>query len=110
MKMFREVAMQKFLFSPIEDHTYSIVGYEGDEANVVIPDNYGGTKVTVICDKVFTGHSEIVSVAVPDTVTDMGEFVFEGCYNLKSIRLSSAAVFMGIYILPLRCRRNSASG
>ena len=37
--------MQKFLFSPIEDHTYSIVGYEGDEADVVIPDNFGGTKV-----------------------------------------------------------------
>lgn len=81
--------MQKFLFSPIEDHTYSIVGYEGDEADVVIPDNFGGTKVTVICDKVFAGHDEIRSVTIPDTVTDMGEFVFEGCRTLKEIRLSS---------------------
>ena len=81
--------MQKFLFSPIEDHTYSIVGYEGDEADVVIPDNFGGTKVTVICDKVFAGHDEIRSVTIPDTVTDMGEFVFEGCRALKEIRLSS---------------------
>lgn len=81
--------MKKFFFNPIEDHTYSIVGYEGDELNVLIPNNYGGTKVTVICDKVFTGHSEIASVTVPDTVTDMGEFVFESCYNLKYIKLSS---------------------
>ena len=89
--------MQKFLFNPIEDHTYSIVGYEGDEPNVVIPDNYGGTKVTVICDKVFTGHSEIVSVSVPDTVTGMGEFVFEGCYNLKNIKLSSELRYLWGY-------------
>lgn len=89
--------MQKFLFNPIEDHTYSIVGYEGDEPNVVIPDNFGGTKVTVICDKVFTGHSEIVSVTIPDTVTDMGEFVFEGCYNLKHIRLSAELRYLWGY-------------
>ena len=89
--------MQKFLFSPIEDHTYSIVGYEGDESDVVIPENYGGIKVTVICDKVFTGHSEIVSVTIPDTVTDMGEFVFEGCYNLKHIKLSSELRYLWGY-------------
>lgn len=89
--------MQDFLFGQVEDHTYSIVGYEGDEPEVIIPDNYGGTRVTVISDKVFTGHSEIVSVTIPDTVTDMGEFIFEGCYGLKHIRLSSELRYLWGY-------------
>ena len=89
--------MQKFLFSIIEDSTYSIIGYEGDEENVVIPDNYGGTKVTVISDKVFRGHTEIKSVSIPDTVTDMGEFIFEGCENLHQIILSSELRYLWGY-------------
>lgn len=89
--------MQNFLFNPVEDHTYSIVGYEGDEQIVVIPDNYGGTNVTVICDKVFAGHDEITSISVPDTVTDMGEFIFEGCYNLKHIKLPSELRYLWGY-------------
>jgi hypothetical protein len=89
--------MQKFLFSPIEDHTFSIVGYEGDEKDVVIPDNYGGIKITVLCDKVFAGHDEIESVTVPDTVTDMGEFLFDGCYNLKKIKLPCELRFLWGY-------------
>ncbi len=89
--------MQKFLFSPIEDQTYGIVGYEGDEPDVVIPDNYGGTKVTVLCDKVFAGHEEIASVTIPDTVTDMGEFVFEGCWSLRSIKLPAELRYLWGY-------------
>lgn len=89
--------MQKILFNPIEDHTYSVVGYEGDEQHIVIPDNYGGTKVTVICDKVFAGHDEIRSVIIPDTVTDMGEFIFEGCFGLKQIKLPSELQYLWGY-------------
>ena len=37
----------------------------------------------------FAGCKKLTSVTIPDTVTDMGEFVFEGCYNLKHIKLSS---------------------
>ena len=89
--------MQTFLFGQIEDNTYCIVGQEGDEKEVVVPDNYGGTKVTVICDKVFMGHDEITSVTIPDTVTDMGEFVFDGCSALKTIRLSSELRYLWGY-------------
>ena len=89
--------MQKFLFMQIEDHTFGVCGYEGDEKDVVIPDNYGGTKVTVICDKVFVGHTDIESVTIPDTVTDMGEFIFDGCENLKRIDLSSELRYLWGY-------------
>ena len=79
--------MQEFSYKLIEDNTYCITGYKGDEENVVVPDSFGGVPVTVLFDKLFKDHTEIISVHIPDTVTDLGEFVFEGCVNLRNIEL-----------------------
>lgn len=78
--------MQNFRYKLIEDYTYCVMGYQGDEAEVVIP-NHG--KVTVLFDKLFAGHKEITAVHMPDTVTDLGEFLFDGCENLRHIELPS---------------------
>ena len=81
--------MQNFIFKPNENGTSAVVGYEGNEANVRIPDSYGGGVISVIGDKLFSGHAEIELVSIPDTVTDMGEFIFDGCDNLSHIALPS---------------------
>ena len=78
--------MQEFMYKMIEDGTYCVSGYRGDEANVIIPDSNG---VTMLFDKLFKDHQEITSVHIPDTVTDIGEFVFDGCRNLRHIELPS---------------------
>ncbi|MDE7158140.1 MAG: leucine-rich repeat domain-containing protein [Clostridiales bacterium] len=79
--------MQEFTYQLIENNTFCVSGYQGDEAHVVIPDRVNGAPVTVLFDKLFRGHSEIQSVKIPDTVTDLGEFVFDGCMNLRRIEL-----------------------
>ena len=79
--------MQDFIYKPTDNGTYAVVGYQGDERDVKIPDSYGGGVISVIGDKLFSGHSEIESVSIPDTVTDMGEFVFDGCVKLRHIDL-----------------------
>ena len=76
--------MQEFYYRRVEDGTFCLTGYEGDEAEVVIPDD----KVfTILSDKVFRGHDEITSIKIPDSVTDMGEFLFDGCVNLRHLQL-----------------------
>ena len=76
--------MQEFYYRRVEDGTFCLTGYEGDEAEVIIPDD----KVfTILSDKVFRGHDEITSVQIPDSVTDMGEFLFDGCINLRQLKL-----------------------
>ncbi len=82
--------MQEFSFKMYDDETFCVVGYEGDEANVVIPAVHGSTPVTIIFDDVFKGHSEITSVTIPDTVTNIGAFAFDGCVNLRQIKLPAA--------------------
>ena len=59
--------MQDFLYKQIEDYTYCVMRYQGDEAEVVIPDN---RNVTVLFDRLFARQKEITSVHIPDTVTD----------------------------------------
>ena len=78
--------MQDFIYRPLENGTDCIVGYQGDEPDVVIPED---RKVTVLFDNLFAGHKEITSIHIPDTVTDMGEFLFDGCENLRHIELPS---------------------
>lgn len=79
--------MQEFYFKYAEDGTYCVQSYEGDEAEVVIPDVYCGKPVTILLDNLFAGHSEITSVKIPDTVTQIGGFVFDGCENLRQLTL-----------------------
>ena len=58
--------MQEFYYRRVEDGTFCLTGYEGDEAEVIIPDD----KVfTILSDKVFRGHDEITSIRIPDSVT-----------------------------------------
>ena len=103
--------MQEFYYRRVEDGTFCLTGYEGDEAEVIIPDDkvftilsdkvfltgYEGDEAeviipddkvfTILSDKVFRGHDEITSVQIPDSVTDMGEFLFDGCINLRQLKL-----------------------
>ena len=76
--------MQVFYYKSVEAGPFCVTGYEGDEAEVVIPEDH---IVTMIYDKVFRGHAEIQSIRMPDTVTDLGEFVFDGCRNLRQLTL-----------------------
>ncbi len=79
--------MQQFTFEQMIDETLCITGYEGDEAEVIVPDEIGGVTVTMLGDDVFKGHREITSVQLPDAVVFLGGFVFDGCENLHQITL-----------------------
>ena len=79
--------MQSFRYKQIDDETYALMSYRGDEAHVTIPDTYQGKPVTVVFGMVFKGHTELESVQIPDTVTDLGGFLFDGCSNLKQVDL-----------------------
>lgn len=81
--------MQEFSFQLMDDDTFCVTRYEGDEAEVTVPAFHGNTPVTILYDDLFKGHTEITSVTIPDSVTNIGSFAFDGCENLRSIRLPS---------------------
>lgn len=80
-----------------DERSYTVSGYKGNTKRVVIPDSYSGKPVTILFDKLFSGHSEIESVVIPDSVTDLGEFLFDGCMNLHHITLPPNLMFLWGY-------------
>lgn len=59
-----------------------LVKYNGSSSEITIPDN-----VTVIGKGAFK-NSKISSISMPDTITEIQEYAFFQCYDLKSVTLS----------------------
>lgn len=80
-----------FMLMGLDDYTINsgiISGYSGTETELVIPDIINGEKVKAIGASAFQGNTTITSVAIPDTVTTIGEQAFYKCTNLKELTLS----------------------
>jgi len=56
----------------------------GEEA--IIPND---RNIIIVGDDVFKGRKELVRVEFPDTISDIGGFIFDGCENLKEVKLPS---------------------
>ena len=70
-----------------ESDTYCAMTYTGHAEDVVIPPTHWGRPVSALFDNLFRGHSEIRSVSIPRTVTQIGACVFDGCSSLLHIDL-----------------------
>ena len=68
-----------------EREGYSIIGYNGDGGEVVIPSEIDGKTVTSVGDNAFSNQDKITSVTVPDSVSRIGFRSFNGCTALTSV-------------------------
>ena len=72
-----------------DDDTIDITKYRGYEAEVVVPNEIGGKKVTSIRDYTFQDRDSLTSITIPDSVTSIGTDVLSGYTSLKSITVDS---------------------
>lgn len=78
-----------------------VSGYDGPEADVVIPGDVDGEPVTMVGSYAFEDNLNLISVAIPDTVDFLGKYAFWGCRRLERAKLPAAAdslslgLFMG---------------
>ena len=79
--------MSEFLYKYVDDETYCLIKYIGNDEHVVIPDTYCGRPVTIINDDIFKGHKEIKSIKLPAGLKALGGFVFDGCESLHETEL-----------------------
>ena len=90
--------MEEFSFQlNYDEQSYTARHYHGEAEEVLIPEIFLGKPVTILFDKLFAGHTEIRSISIPDTVTDLGEFVFDGCVNLRELGLPSGLLYLWGY-------------
>ena len=68
-----------------------LLEYYGSEKNITVPSSveYDGVtnKVVRIAGYLYEGQTQLESVVIPDTITDLGLAAFKDCINLKSVTI-----------------------
>lgn len=76
-----------YVYRKLEDGSVLLWKYRGTETEITIPEELDGCPVTAV-GPAFIGNRRIVSVTMPDSVTDLWNGSFCGCIRLRQIRLS----------------------
>ncbi len=72
-----------YLFCTYDDVHY-LLGYVGDDTDLVLPENYDGYTYHII-GYAFWGRTDLTSVVVGNGVTEIHYGAFSGCTSLKSV-------------------------
>jgi hypothetical protein len=72
----------------------TITSYTGASNDVTIPSTLNGLLVTSIGSAAFY-ESGITSVTIPDSVTSIGYYAFDGCVNLSNVTIPDSVLDMG---------------
>jgi hypothetical protein len=70
----------------------TITGYSGTNLVVVIPSSTNGLPVTRIGYAAFNGGFNLISVTIPNSVTNIGGWAFSHCYGLTSANIIPESV------------------
>ena len=90
-----QIAELSFEFELDENDNYVVKRFIGDAVDVVVPEVYRGASVVAIGENAFNnenGHA-VVSVELPDSVTNIGNNAFYDCEMLETINLDGVERF-----------------
>ena len=83
-------------FLPLDDGTYAVaVGDAKYLSNIVIPATYKGKAVSTIDKNGFEGCTNLKSIKIPDSVTSIGEAAFYDCRSLTSVTIPNSVKSIG---------------
>jgi hypothetical protein len=75
--------------------TITIIGYTGSNAVVVIPDTIIGLPVSWVESYAFFNRTNLTTVTIPESVTDIGAVTFGRCGNLTGVYFGGKAPTFG---------------
>ena len=73
----------------------TITGYSGNATALYIPDEIDGHEVVAIGDRAFQNRTDLRTVMIPDSVTEIEAYSFNNCTNLSNVTLSKNLESMG---------------
>jgi hypothetical protein len=68
-----------------ENGSVTITGYTDTVSTVTIPSTIGNLPVTVIATQAFYDNTNVTSITIPGSVSNIQDYAFYGCDNLASI-------------------------
>lgn len=81
-----KITSDGYRFLQKKDHI-SILGYNGQESDLTIPDTINSLPVTTIDVSAFAHNATIETIMLPDSITQLSKSAFEGCTSLREIEL-----------------------
>lgn len=89
-------------FYPYTNHTAEIISFSGSAEEITIPAtlSFNGEEyaVTSILANAFKDNTAITSVAIPESVTSIGDYAFSGCTNLRNVTMgNNVALGTGVF-------------
>ena len=82
-----ELTCGDYTYVLLEDGGARITGYDGEDAELTVPDELDGHPVREIGDYAFSGCESLTAVTLPDSLTSIGDDAFSLCSSLTdSIR------------------------
>ena len=85
------------LTNELDGGTLEISNYAGNSATYEIPGEIDGKKVVRIGDSAFIDCTELTSVTIPDSVTDIRWRAFYNCVSLKSVTIPKSVIDIDNY-------------
>ena len=67
-----------------------MLGIENGVSEIIIPETYRGKPVTAIMSEAFRGLTELEKIFIPASVTEIGQYAFDGCENLEEAEFAVA--------------------
>ncbi len=77
------------------DNTATVIGYVGDEKELIIPVTLNGYTVNAIGNSAFGNNTLLESVSFPDGVVTIGKAAFYGCENITKLVLPASLETIG---------------
>jgi len=98
--------MPKASFHEDGDYRYGIVGnqavllaYTGSETEVTVPETLGGSPVTIIHSRAFSGLEALREVRFPETMEVISGFLFIDCPQLEAVCFPASAWSVDLFAL-----------
>jgi hypothetical protein len=94
------VAVRAQLTFTTNNGAITITGYTGANGAIVIPATTNGYSVVSIDYRAFfngqgVNYSQLTSIMIPDSVTNIGDFAFYGCSGLTNVNLGASLISIG---------------
>ena len=84
----------RFTYTLDEDGNATITGCNNITSSLVIPGEIDGHTVIVIGESAFSGATNLVSITIPDSVTEIQDYAFQNCTKLTSIDIPDSVTLI----------------
>ena len=93
---FKEKEVKEYdglIYSIIDNSYIVIIGYKGENENIVIPSVIDGLPVIAIDDLAFLNNKTIKSVELAESLLTIGGSILSGCSNLEKLVINNISIF-----------------